>query len=68
MADVIDRAQRSEAMFMRQALERRKREHPDAQSAHECADCGEPIPEARRRAIPGCQRCMACQAGHDGER
>ncbi|MFH1027690.1 MAG: TraR/DksA C4-type zinc finger protein [Pseudomonadota bacterium] len=26
-----------------------------------CEDCGEQIPEGRRRAIPGCKRCMSCQ-------
>jgi phage/conjugal plasmid C-4 type zinc finger TraR family protein len=27
----------------------------------ECVDCGEEIPEARRRAIKGCPRCVGCQ-------
>jgi phage/conjugal plasmid C-4 type zinc finger TraR family protein len=31
------------------------------ESALECEDCGETIPEARRRAVPGCTRCVACQ-------
>lgn len=26
-----------------------------------CADCDEPIPLARRRAIPGVQHCVTCQ-------
>lgn len=26
-----------------------------------CEDCGEEIPEARRRAVPGCARCVRCQ-------
>ena len=30
-----------------------------------CAECGEPIPEARRRAVPGVRLCVACQAEHD---
>jgi phage/conjugal plasmid C-4 type zinc finger TraR family protein len=35
-----------------------------------CAECGAPIPEARRRAIAGVRLCLACQetvdqdAGH----
>ena len=32
----------------------------------ECEDCGEAIPEARRRAVPGVRRCVACQAEADG--
>jgi len=30
-------------------------------SALTCIDCGVDIPEARRRAVPGCQRCVDCQ-------
>ena len=30
-------------------------------SAEECSDCGEPIPEARRLAVPGVQMCIDCQ-------
>jgi phage/conjugal plasmid C-4 type zinc finger TraR family protein len=31
-----------------------------------CEDCDAPIPEARRRAVPGVRRCVACQAEADG--
>jgi phage/conjugal plasmid C-4 type zinc finger TraR family protein len=31
----------------------------------ECVECGEDIPEARRRAIPGVTTCVACQGGRD---
>lgn len=34
---------------------------PTRESAIDCEDCGEPIPEARRRAVPGCIRCIECQ-------
>ena len=30
-----------------------------------CADCGESIPEARRRAVPGVTLCVACQEAQD---
>lgn len=30
-------------------------------SRSRCADCDQPIPEARRKAIPGVQLCVACQ-------
>ena len=36
-----------------------------AESATTCVDCDEPIPEARRRAIPGVQLCVECQSGRD---
>lgn len=34
-------------------------------SAEECEDCGEEIPEARRLAVPGVQRCVFCQEKHE---
>ena len=30
-----------------------------------CADCDEPIPEARRRAVPGVRLCIDCQGASD---
>jgi phage/conjugal plasmid C-4 type zinc finger TraR family protein len=30
-----------------------------------CADCGEEIPEARRRAMPGVRTCVPCQSALD---
>ncbi len=30
-----------------------------------CEDCEDPIPEARRRAVPGVRLCLACQEAHD---
>jgi phage/conjugal plasmid C-4 type zinc finger TraR family protein len=36
------------------------------ESLRECEDCGEKIPEARRKAVPGVRRCVACQAEADG--
>ena len=32
-----------------------------------CEDCEEPIPEARRQAVPGVRRCVSCQAEADAE-
>lgn len=36
--------------------------YPDFLSFERCADCDEPIPEARRVAARGCTRCADCQA------
>jgi phage/conjugal plasmid C-4 type zinc finger TraR family protein len=33
----------------------------------ECEECGEEIPVARRRAVPGVRRCVQCQAEADQE-
>ena len=32
------------------------------ESATHCEECGTPIPEARRKAIPGVRLCVSCQA------
>ncbi len=32
-----------------------------------CEDCEEEIPEARRQAVPGVRRCVACQEEADQE-
>lgn len=34
-------------------------------SATDCAECGEPIPEARRQARPGVKLCIDCQGARD---
>jgi phage/conjugal plasmid C-4 type zinc finger TraR family protein len=33
--------------------------------ATHCDDCGEPIPEARRAALPSVRRCVACQSAQE---
>jgi phage/conjugal plasmid C-4 type zinc finger TraR family protein len=32
-----------------------------------CEDCDAAIPPARRKAVPGVRRCVACQETHDRE-
>ena len=34
----------------------------------ECHACGEDIPQARRRAVPGCCLCVDCQEQMEGAR
>ncbi len=36
-------------------------------SRRDCAECGEPIPEARRQAVPGVRLCIRCQSARDAE-
>ena len=38
---------------------------PHGESAEECDDCGEPIPQKRRQALPGVRTCIACQSERD---
>jgi RNA polymerase-binding transcription factor DksA len=33
-----------------------------------CEECDAPIPEARRKAVPGVRLCVACQQAQDAER
>jgi len=35
---------------------------PQGESLTHCENCEEPIPEARRKAIPGVRLCVLCQA------
>ncbi|TKI07435.1 DksA/TraR family C4-type zinc finger protein [Martelella alba] len=56
--DQIDSTIEDEVRRARQALS-----HGEG-SAY-CRECGDPIPEARRRALPGAQLCLPCQAQHD---
>jgi phage/conjugal plasmid C-4 type zinc finger TraR family protein len=50
---------------LRQAMQGRTQEPSGSKSALECADCGEPILEARRMAVPGCTGCIGCQKEHE---
>ncbi|MDH4110975.1 MAG: DksA/TraR family C4-type zinc finger protein [Gammaproteobacteria bacterium] len=49
------------------AVERARRRLPRGESARSCRDCGEPIAEARRQAVPGVRLCLTCQAKADEE-
>ena len=41
------------------------RRRPVGESAVDCAECGEEIPEARRAALPGVKLCIECQQARD---
>lgn len=45
----------------------RARTGPQGESLEFCAECEEPIPEARRKAIPGVKLCIDCQQERDGQ-
>ena len=38
---------------------------PQGPGRQRCEECDEPIPEARRQALPGVRLCVTCQAGED---
>jgi phage/conjugal plasmid C-4 type zinc finger TraR family protein len=67
--DDLDRAQGETTRHNNQALT----EHRDMMSntgpgAEICEECGDPIPEERRRMARGCTHCTACQTEIDRRR
>jgi len=47
------------------AVNRAREQIPRGASRSLCAECGNEIPAARRKAVPGVRLCLACQAEHD---
>lgn len=47
------------------AVRRARRQLEGGPGRTECEDCGTPIPEARRRAVPGVRLCISCQEAED---
>ena len=45
----------------------RARQMPAGESFTHCAECGEEIPEARRKARPGVKLCIECQQERDAK-
>jgi phage/conjugal plasmid C-4 type zinc finger TraR family protein len=43
----------------------RARGRPAGTGRSHCLDCDEPIPEARRAAVPGVALCLPCQQDRD---
>ncbi|MEQ4540593.1 MAG: DksA/TraR family C4-type zinc finger protein [Billgrantia sp.] len=50
------------------ALQRARSELPRGVSLTRCEECEEPIPQARREAMPGVRLCIACQNERDKRR
>ena len=50
-----------EASIQDELARLKARRGPVGVSLTHCADCEEPIPEARRQAIPGVKLCIDCQ-------
>jgi phage/conjugal plasmid C-4 type zinc finger TraR family protein len=65
MADECDMAQDMETLHRRIALENIGSIASGRESLHSCEACGDPIPEARRRAVPGVRLCVHCQEDTD---
>lgn len=50
-----------------EAVERARANMPrlSGESAVECAECGDDIPQNRREALPGVKLCVECQSERD---
>lgn len=65
MTDVFDQAPELEQQERDRALNEQARRanltgKTLADSAEFCEDCGDDIPLKRRKAMPGCIRCISC--------
>lgn len=47
------------------AVKRARARMPAGEGAETCEECGEPIPERRRLALPGTRTCVHCQTARD---
>jgi len=47
------------------AVQRARSRLARGESLSHCEECGAPIPEARRQAVPGVRLCIACQTEQD---
>jgi len=48
-----------------EAVKRARSELAQGESLEQCEECGNDIPAARRRALPGVRRCVPCQEDYD---
>ena len=65
--DIADQASDREMADREFALAARRAARPAGHSTSHCLDCGEPIPEGRRKAVPGVRLCLPCQEAEDAE-
>ncbi|MGV8932247.1 MAG: DksA/TraR family C4-type zinc finger protein [Luteimonas sp.] len=49
------------------AIKRVRSQLPQGPGLKRCEECDAPIPEARRKAVPGVRLCVACQEERDAE-
>lgn len=59
--DVIDHANNLNDWLLEKQLAAQTGHRNTTPSRHQCEECDEPIPEARRVALPGVTLCVNCQ-------
>lgn len=50
---------------VKDAIQRARRQLPSGPGRTRCEACDEPIPPARRKALPGVRLCVSCQSELD---
>lgn len=50
---------------VKDAIERARSKLAQGPSLSRCEECDAPIPDARRKAVPGVRLCIACQDAND---
>lgn len=48
-----------------EAVQRARSQLPKGDSLEHCEECDAPIPQARRKALPGVRLCVRCQTAAD---
>lgn len=61
MPDEIDRDQEFNEQRLEEMIEQSRFKQAATPSLFYCRFCGKPIPEMRRRTLPGVTTCMECQ-------
>nr|WP_313059981.1 TraR/DksA C4-type zinc finger protein [Moraxella sp. CTOTU49097] len=65
MTDIIDRANDEAQRWLDSQI---AKTHHNATDDTECIDCGEPIGEKRKQAVPWAVRCIKCQTALEEKR
>lgn len=50
---------------VKDAIKRARSQLPSGPGLSHCEECDAPIPEARRKAVPGVRLCIACQEAEE---
>jgi phage/conjugal plasmid C-4 type zinc finger TraR family protein len=50
---------------VKDAIKRARSRLPQGPGLEHCEECDAPIPEARRKAVPGVRLCVECQQARD---
>ena len=50
---------------VKDAIKRARNQLPKGPGLSHCEECDAPIPEARRKAVPGVRLCIACQEAEE---